>query len=42
MIYIKPSKQPLKKAKLLFQKHLSMADIAMLTRQLGSLAFVFG
>ncbi|CAC9990064.1 hypothetical protein [uncultured Gammaproteobacteria bacterium] len=37
ILNIKPSKQPLKKAKLLFQKHLSMADIAMLTRQLGSL-----
>jgi general secretion pathway protein F len=37
ILNIKPSKQSLKKAKNLFQKHLSMADIAMLTRQLGSL-----
>ncbi|SMN15788.1 General secretion pathway protein F [uncultured Candidatus Thioglobus sp.] len=37
VLTITPTKQHSAKAKRLFQKHLSMADIAMLTRQLGSL-----
>ncbi len=37
VLSIKPSKQSLKKAKHLFQKRLSMNEIAMFTRQLGSL-----
>ncbi len=37
LLSIAPTKQNSAKTKQLFQKHLSMADIAMLTRQLGSL-----